>query len=163
MAGRGGPMTAEEIVAHARAMLPHRPAPAEALRAQARGALLVDIRGDDQRRHGLIPGAIVVPRNSLEWRCDPASEWRHPAITSRTSTSSLSATRGTNPRSEGVGGTRQRIPSNGPVPARHRGGLRVLNASGPPVGSADSSGRPCRVTLAGTWRLLAVYSGVRPG
>ena len=83
MAGRGGPMTAEEIVAHARAMLPHRPAPAEALRAQARGALLVDIRGDDQRRHGLIPGAIVVPRNSLEWRCDPASEWRHPAITSR--------------------------------------------------------------------------------
>ena len=81
MAGRGGPMTAEEIVAHARAMLPHRPAPAEALRAQARGALLVDIRGDDQRRHGLIPGAIVVPRNCLEWRCDPASQWRHPAIT----------------------------------------------------------------------------------
>jgi rhodanese-related sulfurtransferase len=23
----------------------------------------------------------VLPRNSLEWRCDPASEWRHPAIT----------------------------------------------------------------------------------
>jgi rhodanese-related sulfurtransferase len=40
-------------------------------------------RGDDQRRDGLIPGAIVVPRNSLEWRCDPASQWRHPAITRR--------------------------------------------------------------------------------
>jgi rhodanese-related sulfurtransferase len=40
--------------------------------------------GDDQRRdNGLIPGAIVLPRNSLEWRCDPASEWRHPAITRR--------------------------------------------------------------------------------
>jgi rhodanese-related sulfurtransferase len=25
----------------------------------------------------------VVPRNSLEWRCDPASPWRHPAITRR--------------------------------------------------------------------------------
>ena len=43
----------------------------------------MEIRGDDQRRGGLIPGAILVPRNSLEWRCDPASEWRHPAITSR--------------------------------------------------------------------------------
>jgi rhodanese-related sulfurtransferase len=76
-------MTVDELLAQARAMLPHRPSPAEALHAQARGALLVDIRGDDQRRHGLIPGAIVVPRNSLEWRCDPASQWRHSAITRR--------------------------------------------------------------------------------
>jgi rhodanese-related sulfurtransferase len=48
---------------------------------QANGALfLVDIRGDDQRRDGLIPGAIVIPRNCLEWRCDPTSECRHPVI-----------------------------------------------------------------------------------
>lgn len=59
-------MTVDELLAQARAMLPHRPSPAEALYAQARGALLVDIRGDDQRRDGLIPGAVVVPRNSLE-------------------------------------------------------------------------------------------------
>jgi rhodanese-related sulfurtransferase len=83
MAGRGTPMTVDELLAQARAMLPHRPSPAEALHAQARGALLVDIRGDDQRRDGLIPGAIVMPRNSLEWRCDPASAWRHPAITGK--------------------------------------------------------------------------------
>jgi rhodanese-related sulfurtransferase len=83
MAGPGTPITVDELLAQARAKLPHRPSPAEALRAQARGALLVDIRGDDQRRDGLIPGAIVVPRNCLEWRCDPASEWRHPAITGR--------------------------------------------------------------------------------
>ena len=83
MAGRGTAKTVDELLAQARAMLPHRPSPAEALHAQARGALLVDIRGDDQRRDGLIPGAIVVPRNSLEWRCDPASQWRHPAITRR--------------------------------------------------------------------------------
>ena len=74
-------MTVDDLLAQARAMLPHRPAPAEERYAQARGALLVDIRGDDQRRDGLIPGAIVVARNSLEWRCGPASEWRHPAIT----------------------------------------------------------------------------------
>ena len=83
MAARGAPKTVDELLTEARAMLPHRPTPAEALHAQAAGALLVDIRGDDQRRDGLIPGAIVMPRNSLEWRCDPASQWRHPAITRR--------------------------------------------------------------------------------
>jgi rhodanese-related sulfurtransferase len=74
--------TVDDLLAEARSALPHRPTPAEALRAQAAGAILVDIRGDDQRRDGgLIAGAIRVPRNSLEWRCDPASPWRHPDIT----------------------------------------------------------------------------------
>ena len=76
--------TVDELLAQARATLPDRPSAAEAACAQASGALLIDIRGDDQRREdGLIPGAIVLPRNCLEWRCDPASEWRHPAITRR--------------------------------------------------------------------------------
>src|SRR5215467_2337853 len=76
--------TADDLLIQARAMLPHRPSPAEAFRAQQSGSLLIDIRGDDQRHAGgLIPGAIVLPRNSLEWRCDPSSRWRHPAITSR--------------------------------------------------------------------------------
>src|SRR6516165_11830734 len=84
MARRRAAKTIDELLAQARATLPDRPSPAEALHAQASGALLIDIREDDQRREdGLIPGAIVVPRNSLEWRCDPASEWRHPAITRR--------------------------------------------------------------------------------
>ena len=74
--------TIDELLVQARATLPDRPSPAEALHAQAGGALLIDIRDDDQRRQdGLIPGAIVLPRNCLEWRCDPASKWRHPAIT----------------------------------------------------------------------------------
>ena len=76
--------TVDDLLIEARAMLPHRPSPAEAFHAQESGSLLVDIRGDDQRRaDGLIPGAIVLPRNCLEWRCDPASRWRHPAITRR--------------------------------------------------------------------------------
>jgi rhodanese-related sulfurtransferase len=84
MVQRRAAKTVDELLAHARAALPSRPSPAEALHAQANGALLIDIRGDDQRRKdGLIPGAIVLPRNSLEWRCDPESEWRHPAITRR--------------------------------------------------------------------------------
>jgi hypothetical protein len=44
MAGPGTPITADELLAQARAMLPHRPSPAEAFHAQANGALLVDIR-----------------------------------------------------------------------------------------------------------------------
>jgi rhodanese-related sulfurtransferase len=84
MARRHTAKTVDELLAQARATLPDRPSPAEAFHAQANGALLIDIRGDDQRRDdGLIPGAIVLPRNCLEWRCDPASEWRHPAITRR--------------------------------------------------------------------------------
>ena len=84
MVRRRAAKTIDELLAQARATLPLRPSPAEALHAQAGGALLIDIRDDDQRRQdGLIPGAIVMPRNTLEWRCDPASQWRHPAITSR--------------------------------------------------------------------------------
>jgi rhodanese-related sulfurtransferase len=76
--------TVDELLAEARATLPDRPSPAQALHAQASGALLIDIREDGQRREdGLIPGAIVLPRNCLEWRCDPTSKWRHPAITRR--------------------------------------------------------------------------------
>ncbi len=84
MAVRAIAKTVDDLLAEARSTLPHRPTPAEALSAQAGGAILVDIRGDDQRRDdGLIPGAILLPRNSLEWRCDPASPWRHPAFIRR--------------------------------------------------------------------------------
>jgi len=84
MARHRAAKTVDELLDRARATLPDRPSPAEAFDAQANGALLIDIRGDDQRREdGLIPGAIVLARNSLEWRCDVASEWRHPAISRR--------------------------------------------------------------------------------
>jgi rhodanese-related sulfurtransferase len=55
--------------------------PAAALIAQAAGALLVDVRGDDQiRDHGSIPGAIRIPRNVLEWRADPSCPACDPRI-----------------------------------------------------------------------------------
>ena len=79
--GRRTAKTVGQLLREARAVLPRRPSPAEAYAAQAQGALLIDIRGDDQRRvGGLIPGALVLPRNALEWRCDPAGQWRHPAL-----------------------------------------------------------------------------------
>jgi rhodanese-related sulfurtransferase len=52
---------------------------AEVPDAQRRGAVLVDIRPAAQRaREGTVPGALVIERNVLEWRCDPTSDARVP-------------------------------------------------------------------------------------
>ncbi|MER6560450.1 rhodanese-like domain-containing protein [Streptomyces sp. NPDC001027] len=51
--------------------------------ARAGEALLVDIRYAALReRDGLIPGALVVERNELEWRLDPRGSHRLPEATS---------------------------------------------------------------------------------
>ncbi|MFF1740875.1 rhodanese-like domain-containing protein [Streptomyces mirabilis] len=51
--------------------------------AQAGEALLVDIRYAALReRDGVIPGALVVERNELEWRLDPQGSHRAPEATS---------------------------------------------------------------------------------
>ncbi|WP_329404708.1 rhodanese-like domain-containing protein [Streptomyces melanogenes] len=50
--------------------------------ARAGEALLVDIRYAALReRDGLIPGALVVERNELEWRLDPLGSHRAPEAT----------------------------------------------------------------------------------
>ncbi|MFD0317652.1 rhodanese-like domain-containing protein [Streptomyces flavalbus] len=50
--------------------------------ARAGEALLVDIRYAALReRDGLIPGALVVERNELEWRLDPLGDHRLPEAT----------------------------------------------------------------------------------
>ncbi|MFE1961952.1 rhodanese-like domain-containing protein [Streptomyces sp. NPDC059479] len=57
--------------------------PREAFEAAAEGALLVDIRYAALReRDGLIPGALVVERNELEWRLDPLGSHRAAEATS---------------------------------------------------------------------------------
>ena len=60
-----------------------RLAPAEAYEAMVRKeAILVDIRPEGQRAiEGSVPGALVVERNVLEWRFDPASNSRLPIAT----------------------------------------------------------------------------------
>lgn len=60
-----------------------RVGPQEAATAAADGALLVDIRYAELReRDGLIPGALVVERNELEWRLDPRGSHRAPQAVS---------------------------------------------------------------------------------
>ncbi|MGE5828658.1 MAG: rhodanese-like domain-containing protein [Micromonosporaceae bacterium] len=59
--------------------------PEAAWQRQREGARLVDIRPEFQRRaDGEIPGAIVIERNHLEWRCDPRSYARIPEATDHT-------------------------------------------------------------------------------
>jgi rhodanese-related sulfurtransferase len=73
-----GARSVEEVLAAARARLA-RMSPAQASQAAAAGAVLVDIRPAAQRAaEGEIPGAMIVERNVLEWRFDPASAARLP-------------------------------------------------------------------------------------
>ena len=70
--------TIDDVLTAARARLV-RLTPGEAARAVADGAVLVDIRPAAQRAHeGEVPGALLVERNVLEWRFDPASDARLP-------------------------------------------------------------------------------------
>jgi rhodanese-related sulfurtransferase len=70
------PLTADDLLAEARRDL-LRLEPAEAAFAMSAGAVLVDVRSELQRnRDGIVPGSVFFPRNVLEWRCDPSSDWR---------------------------------------------------------------------------------------
>ena len=74
-------MGIERVLAAARARL-ERVSPAEAAQLMADGGLLVDTRPVAQRRReGEVPGALVIERNVLEWRLDPASDHRIPEVT----------------------------------------------------------------------------------
>jgi rhodanese-related sulfurtransferase/mannose-6-phosphate isomerase-like protein (cupin superfamily) len=79
---RIGALTIEQVLSAARAR-PQRLSPEEAHKAVAKeGAVLVDIRPESQRAiEGTIAGALIVERNVLEWRFDPASSTRLPVAT----------------------------------------------------------------------------------
>jgi rhodanese-related sulfurtransferase/mannose-6-phosphate isomerase-like protein (cupin superfamily) len=83
-ANRTGAVSIEQMLSVAGARL-RRLSPDEAYEAVAKTeAILVDIRPDGQRAmEGSIPGALVVERNVLEWRFDPASNARLSVATDR--------------------------------------------------------------------------------
>ena len=73
-------LTIDDLLAAARERL-ERVGPDDAAAAVEQGALLVDIRSEEQRRaDGAIPGAVCHPRNALEWRADPSSGASDPAV-----------------------------------------------------------------------------------
>jgi rhodanese-related sulfurtransferase len=68
----------DEVLSEARGRL-SRVSPEDAHARAAAGALLVDIRYESLRRQdGVIPGALIVERNELEWRLDPLCDYRLP-------------------------------------------------------------------------------------
>ncbi|MEU0393468.1 rhodanese-like domain-containing protein [Streptomyces sp. NPDC006208] len=72
----GRPIGIDELLEQVREGY-ERIGPQQAHDAAAAGALLVDIRYQALReRDGLIPGALVVERNELEWRLDPQGSHR---------------------------------------------------------------------------------------
>jgi len=76
-----GGRSIDEILAAARARLT-RVTPQEAFAEFCTGAALIDIRPASQRSiEGEIPGSVVVERNHLEWRFDPACDARLPWVT----------------------------------------------------------------------------------
>ena len=100
--------TGVDALLHAARARLRRLTPAEAGAAAASGGVIVDIRSDGQRAaDGLVPGALVVPRNVLEWRADRSS-----TVTSRKPASSAApASRDAPPPTSTTG-------SPGPAPAR---------------------------------------------
>ncbi|WP_030902525.1 rhodanese-like domain-containing protein [Streptomyces sp. NRRL F-5126] len=75
------PARVEDVLAGARIGL-DRLGPRAAQRAAENGALLVDIRYQLQReRDGVIPGAVLIERNELEWRLDPQGSHKIPEAT----------------------------------------------------------------------------------
>ena len=71
-------VSVDELLAAARARL-DRVDPVAAGAAVGSGAVLIDIRSDSQiAADGVVPGALVIPRNVLEWRLDPGGDFRHP-------------------------------------------------------------------------------------
>jgi rhodanese-related sulfurtransferase len=75
-------LTIEQMLSAARDRL-RRLSPGEAYEATEKTeAILVDIRPEGQRAtEGSIPGALIVERNVLEWRFDPACSARLPIAT----------------------------------------------------------------------------------
>jgi rhodanese-related sulfurtransferase len=76
-----GARSIDELLAQVRSRI-GRVRPEDVAARLAAGALLVDTRPWEQRaRDGAVPGAVVIDRNVLEWRLDPASPWRIPEVT----------------------------------------------------------------------------------
>jgi rhodanese-related sulfurtransferase len=81
-ANRSGTSSIEQVLSAARARLQRLSAVKAHESVAKTRAILVDIRPEAQRAiEGSIPGGVIVERNVLEWRFDPASSARLPIVT----------------------------------------------------------------------------------
>ena len=123
----------DELLAEARSGLA-RLRPEAAFAVLTDGAVLVDIRPLEQRiAEGEVPGAIIIGRNVLEWRLDPRSEARIPALARPDAQIIVMCSRGLrlHPRRSHAAANR---PARGHRPRRRLPGLegsRPAHAPGP--------------------------------
>ncbi len=72
--------TIDDLLAEARAGL-DRVTPEAAFEAMRGGAVLVDVRSQDEReRQGVVTGAVHYPLSVVLWRLDPAQETGNPKL-----------------------------------------------------------------------------------
>jgi rhodanese-related sulfurtransferase len=73
--------TIDDVLAEAREGL-RRLTPQDAHQAGATGAVLVDVRSEDERRRQgvLVPGAVHHPLSVVHWRLDPGVRTRNPKL-----------------------------------------------------------------------------------
>ena len=72
--------TVDQRLEQARALI-RRLTPQEAAAAQSAGAVIIDTRDSaDRAAEGIIPGSVLVTRNTLEWRADPSTEAPDPRL-----------------------------------------------------------------------------------
>ena len=153
----GAARSIDEILGEARARL-RRLGPEEARAAMASGAVLVDIRSQAQRSgQGVVPGALQIERNVLEWRFDPRSPARLPQASYHLRvivmcvegyTSSLA---GASLQDLGVAGATDLA-----------GGFRAWQRAGLPVGPAPAGSVPAGSVPAGPGPVAGAGS-VAPG
>jgi len=74
------PRSLDDLLGDARARIV-RLTPSQAFEAVSNGALLIDIRSEQDRgRSGVAPGSIHIPLTVLSWRVAPDSPWRNPHL-----------------------------------------------------------------------------------
>jgi rhodanese-related sulfurtransferase len=73
--------TIDDVLAEARKGL-RRLTPQEAHEAAGEGAVLVDVRSEEERRRQgvLVPGAVHHPLSVVHWRLDPGVRTRNPKL-----------------------------------------------------------------------------------
>ncbi len=73
--------TIEELLERARRRI-RRVQPEDLAGVAERGGLVIDIRPEALRSaQGILPEALIIERNVLEWRLDPSSAHRVPQVT----------------------------------------------------------------------------------
>lgn len=75
-----GNKTAAQMVAEARATIENLSPDEVEAELKHGNALLVDIRGTDERAAGAIPNSLHAPRGKLEFLADPASPMHKPEL-----------------------------------------------------------------------------------